>query len=110
MRQTWNWFPDQGATVEEAPSVKVIAFGDDYEVRMPTGIHSPAEKWSLTFTDSHAQVKLMREFLRTHNGHLSFFWTTPDSRKAVFVCRKWRVKRDTGEHILTCEFEEVFEA
>lgn len=110
MRQTFTWFPDIGGSVEEAPSVSPIKFGEGYEVRIPEGLNRSPETWKLTFSVPHATAGSLLAFLREHGAYKAFNWTTPEKRAGVFVCRQWSRVRHTGYVSITAEFQEVFEA
>lgn len=109
-RPTFSWHPNYEAKLAQEPSVAVTKFGDGYEQRVPTGINSSPETWTVEFTRSSTAFPDVLAFVQARNGVESFYWTTPFEQTKVFVCRKWGVVRKQGYITLSMDFEQVFEA
>lgn len=109
-RETFNWQPSYDSQMSQEPLVTVTKFGDGYELRVPDGINNNPQKWSLEFVRSSANYPDVLAFIQARNGSQSFYWTTPFGETKIFVCRSWRVSRKQGHHVITLDFEQVFEA
>ena len=109
IRQTFQWASDRGATLAQKPNVQATKFGDGYEVRVPLGINTSAEKWSVSFTMSLVNSALALDFLKARNATESFYWQTPLGTTLVFVCREWKSVGAGGYRTITADFDQVFE-
>lgn len=109
-RQTFIWHPNYDAKLIQEPNVNVTKFGDGYQLRVPNGINTSPETWSVEFTRSSASFPDVLAFVQARNGVESFYWTTPLNQQKVFVCRKWALVRKQGHMVLNMDFEQVFEA
>ncbi|UBM12754.1 phage tail protein [Cupriavidus metallidurans] len=109
-RQTFTWFPDVGSDNDAEPRVSTIAFGDGYESRVRLGINTLPQKWTLKFTRAPGEGNAIAAFLRARGGFESFIWITPERERGFYVCRKWKVSRPMGLVVVSCVFEQVFEA
>lgn len=111
MPLTFTWFPDVGGKSECSPKVSAIKFGDGYEQRVPNGINTLPENWTLTFTRTNSESLEILAFLKARGGHESFAWTNPNGEAGTYVCRNWTYDRKNGEGVMqvSCLFEQVYE-
>ena len=102
--------PDHGASVKKKPRVASQKFGDGYEQRMPDGINSKVETWTLSFSLRPVTVILnISEFLDGREGVYPFLWETPEGEVKQFVCKEWNpVYNHYWDNSLTCVFEQDF--
>lgn len=108
-RQTFIWNPDRGSALASKPSVQATKFGDGYEARIPVGINSNAEVWSLSFSLSLPNSLEAHDFLKARNATESFIWVNPHGKTNYYVCREWKITGNGGFRMLSCDFEQVFE-
>jgi phage-related protein len=108
---TFTYIASYGASVQKAPRVRTVSFGDGYEQRLAYGINTNPREWNLTFNNKTvAQADLIDSFLTTANGVNNFDWTPPTGSAGKWVCRAWnRSIVDTNCHTITATFTEVFE-
>jgi len=104
-----GWLPTIGHSVAYKPNVNPIKFGDNYEVRVPSGINNRPEIWSVSFTYNYATTAEILAFLASQNAYKSFFWRSPHNQTITVVCRDWSVSTDEGVKTITAKFEQVFE-
>lgn len=110
MRQTFTWFPNADHTKESKPLVNSSAFGDGYSQRMPDGINSLADVWSLTFTGTREEIDPIDDFLAEHKGCIAFNWRTPESKDGLYLCEEWTKRRESGTKVtLSCKFKRTFD-
>ena len=108
--QTFSWKPDIESQQSCKPSVQVTKFGDGYEARLAMGINTMPMKWSLQFTKGRTEALDIVNFLRARGAVQAFNWTNPLDEAGVYVCREWKVTSKAGGLLISCEFEQVFEA
>lgn len=109
-RQVFTWFPDVGNELEEEPATNQIKFGDGYELRVQNALNTTPQKWSLSFSRNASVSREILMFLRLHGGKNAFTWTSPLREEGVYVCRRWKARREEGGMVVTCTFEQVFES
>jgi phage-related protein len=109
IRQTFEWPSDRGAALAQKPNVQPTKFGDGYEVRLPLGLNTSHEKWSVSFTMTPVKSALVLDFLRARNATESFYWVTPLGLTLIFVCREWKSVGAGGYRTIFADFEQVFE-
>lgn len=109
-RILFGWLPDTGSTLSQTPQVHVVRFGDGYESRTLAGLNTQPKSWPLTFTRSRLDIVPILQFLQDHKGVDAFDWTDPYGAIGVYVCREWKVAHNSGHAVMTCSFEQVFEA
>lgn len=109
-RILFDWSPDIGSTLSQTPRVHVAKFGDGYESRTLAGLNTQPKSWPLTFTRSRTDIVPILTFLQTHKGVDAFDWIDPYGGMGVYVCREWKVAQNSGHAIVSCSFEQVFEA
>lgn len=103
------WLPNIAHNLARKPDVNQIKFGDNYEVRVATGLNNQPEVWTLTFTYNYAKLLQLDAFLIAQGGVNSFFWRTPHNKTITCVCREWSIANDEGIKTLSAKFEQVFE-
>lgn len=109
---TFTYVASYGASVNQAPSVRYIRFGDGYEQRASFGINTDQRIWNLDFrgrddTDADAIIA----FLEARAGVDAFDWTPPSGSAGKWVCRSWsRSISSNGTNDISARFEEVFES
>jgi phage-related protein len=109
---TFTWTPDVGANVAKKPRVRTAQFGDGYEQRVPDGINTSTEVWSLQFSFlSDADADDIMEFLDTAGGAAAFDWTPPNYGASIrAVCREWNKQFIRfNQNTITAKFERVYE-
>lgn len=109
-RLIFDWTPDVGSTLSQAPKVHVAKFGDGYEARTTFGLNAQPMTWTMAFTRSRVEIVPILEFLQNHKATEAFDWTNPLNQVGIYVCREWKVSHNSGHAILSCGFEQVFEA
>lgn len=88
--------PDRSLTKRTNPRVLLARFGDGYEQRMPDGINSLDQSFSVTFINRPIEeVDAIVEFFEAMLGVTSFEFTIPDTRAELkattikVVCDSW---------------------
>jgi phage-related protein len=72
--------PDRSMARRNKPRVLLAQFGDGYEQRLPLGINSLQEEYSVTFkTRPKADIDDMTAFFDTAKGANNFTFTIPDT-------------------------------
>lgn len=110
--QTFSWLPDSASVVSIEPTVNVTKFGDGYESRVADVINTVKRSWACVFTKGRVdgEAVAINNFLRARRAVEAFIWVDPLGETGVWVCRKWTLKTDRGELVVTATFEEVFES
>lgn len=99
------------STVEEAPRVNSVVFGDGYSQRSQDGLNASNETFSgqcngLTKTQADTVIAFFR-------GHTvsAFLWNMPiDSVQRKFIAAKWsRAFMGSGLQSISFTFQEVFD-
>lgn len=109
---TFNYAPDFGATVTYTPSVKRIKFGDGYEQRVPFGINTNPQVWSLKFQNrGHNDTVAIDTFLAARKAAEAFDWIPPRQTVAIkVVCDSWSVEAVKANiNTITATFRQVFQ-
>lgn len=103
--------PDIGASKQVVPRTRKLRFGDGYEQRVPDGLNSVTEKWTLNWTvRPRSEIDQIDTFLTDQGGVSWFYWTTPQGRLKKFKCESWSpVFAQDRDCSLSAVFEEVFE-
>lgn len=109
---TFTITPDFGASRTTKPRVNSAKFGDGYEQRVPFGINTVVEEWTLRFANrTNAEKTELLDFLSARAGVESFDWTpVGDTVSKKFVCREWSDTLENNDlYSITAKFEQVFE-
>lgn len=87
----FTYAPDYQAQAQYKPRVRVAAFGDGYEQRVPFGINTNPQTWTLKFENrDNTEGTAIQSFLNARGGYDSFVWTPPGQSVSLkFVCREW---------------------
>ena len=112
MASTFTWIPSYNAKVSLSPRVLKAQFGDGYAQRVPDGINTNPQSWTLTFLNQpSATADAIDSFLATQNGVTWFWWTPPRASSAIkVVCAKWdKEETDRGSTTVTATFDQVFD-
>lgn len=109
---TFTWTPDFGASAEYKPRVRVAKFGDGYEQRVPDGINTGQDDWSLRFSvRSDVETGEILTFLEARAATEAFDWMPPGGVTAIrVVCREWSRSFDRNDqNTVTLKFNRVYE-
>lgn len=107
-QHTFTWLTNIGSQLKQEPKVHVTKFGE-YEERVPVGINSNPQSWSVKFDRTRAQCLAILAFLKARNATEAFNWKTPYEETGTYVCRKWNSSSESGYLVVTAEFDQVFE-
>jgi len=112
--------PDKSLSKASTPRVLTASFGDGYEQRIPDGINTLMETYSLNFkTRLKADIDDIVAFLDSNNGVTKFTLTLPDTnnttrsgeRDVKVVSTNYSVTYDFSDYYsLSLELKRVFEA
>jgi|TARA_R110000744_G_scaffold98835_2_gene191058 phage-related protein len=109
--------PDKMLARTTNPQVKVASFGDGYEQRLPDGINTLKESYSVSFsTQPKADIDDIVAFFDTNKGVVPFNFTIPDTnagggeKTIKVVCPTWNQVYDYGDYYsCTATFKRVYE-
>lgn len=99
--------PEVGSSVEHTPRVLIAKFGDGYEQRVPDGINTELQKWTVKFIVDVPTGQAIHNFLKSLGGSTSFTWTPPNETEIRVVCRSWRRTIGAVHWEINTTFEEV---
>ena len=107
----FEWAEDDGATEQNTPRTKKIAYGDGYEQRAPDGINNLGQKWELRFSNCdklHAQA--IHDFFVARSGWEAFDWTPKWATAAIKVkCESWSRSVAANDLVnVSATFERVY--
>ncbi|EHZ8148952.1 phage tail protein [Salmonella enterica] len=106
--ETFRWKTEPGMTVESAPQVLTVRFGDGYSQRRPAGLNANLEKYSVRIRAPREDHHSLVGFLSRHGGVKAFLWTPPYNwRQIRVICPKWSVQVDMQWVTVTTVFEQV---
>ena len=86
------WTQSYNFSVQHAPKVKAISFGDGYEQRMKDGINNTLVNISLSFDGRKMkEATAIIHFLESRFGKDFFFFTPPSpyNTRKKFICREF---------------------
>jgi len=86
------WEPAYNISINHAPKVKSVKFGDGYEQRMKDGVFTDLLNISLTFDGrSLKEAMAIIHFLEARSGVDYFFFTPPSpyNSRRKFTCREF---------------------
>ena len=99
---TFTWPVRTGASETINIATQEIQFGDGYKQVAGIGINQESATWELTCNGKLADVKTIREFLKSH-VIASFWWVNPWGEKKLY-----RVKKDSIKPVFTNgQFSEI---
>jgi len=108
--------PDKMLSRATQPKVRLASFGDGYEQRLPDGINTLKETFSLSFnTRTKEDIDDIVTFFDTNKGVVPFDFTIPDTNQGgevtiKVVCPTWNKVFDYGEYYsCTATFNRVYE-
>ena len=106
---TFTWTPDEGASPDKTPRLRVAAFGEGYEQASPDGVNSIMPHWSLSFSGrSFAEIRSIDAFLEAQGGYVTFDWIPPgESVTKKFRCKTWKPVWNSNHASLTATFAMV---
>lgn len=108
MTSTFPWIPDQGATLDETPSVRSVRFGDGYSQDAPNGLNPIMQKRNVSFSGrSLPETDAIIAFLRARGGTERFFYTHPRDIQRLWKCSSWKQADGDSTSPITATFEEV---
>lgn len=109
---TFTFTPDFGAAADYKPRVRVTNFGDGYEQRVPDGINTARDAWSLRFAvRNDTETNAILAFLRARNAFEAFNWTPPGEVAPIrVICREWQRTFDSHDkNTIAATFIRVYE-
>jgi phage-related protein len=86
------WNPSYNVSVESAPRVLRLKFGDGYEQRITDGINSNLISVSVSFDSrDNQEARAISHFLSVRKARESFIFVAPSpySSEKLFVARRW---------------------
>jgi phage-related protein len=66
---------DSSGTV--TPKTLKVEFGDGYNQRAADGLNSNPKEWTLKWKLNAADSETLLDFMESHGGNVSFYWTPP---------------------------------
>ncbi len=97
-------------TVTRTYAVNSSNVGGDTEQLQVDGINNLGEEWSIKMDKKKgADVDSIRQFLESHLGFQSFYWTPPNGQQGRYVCTDLSVTFDyhTAVESLTARLKKV---
>lgn len=86
MTDTFNWPVRIGAQGDETFRVREARFGEGYRQASPDGPNNDVQNWSVSFIGVKADAQAVVDFLRSHQGATSFYWTPPLGTQGYYKC------------------------
>lgn len=111
MPETFDLCVKVGASGEAAQKVTTVQFDDGYKSKMSRGMNNETSEWNVSMTGSKKEIKPFVDFLRRHQGAISFYWSPPFEEKGLFTAEGW--KTDThgaGNYTVSTKFERLYAA
>lgn len=106
--ERFDWPVKPGMTVDMAPKVMTMPFGDGYAQRRAAGLNANLKKYTVRVKVAKADAVHLQAFLSRHGGVKAFFWTPPfEYRQIKVVCGKWKATIGPLNTEITATFEEV---
>lgn len=110
--------PDKNFSSVFKPRVHMVKFGDGYEQRLPDGINSIDQTFSIQFSKRDKdEIDNITAFLESLKGATAFNFTIPDSnssgneRTIKVVCDNFQQSYDYGNfYSCSTKFRRVYEA
>lgn len=108
---TFTYTPSFSADLSEAPLIRTVKFGDNYEQRLAYGLNTQPKTWQLNFSNrTDTERNNILTFLRARGGAESFDWTDPNGYAGKWVCNEWQTSQvSCNFNNITASFREVFE-
>lgn len=108
---TFTAVPSVGVNLTSEFRVKKAQFGDGYAQRVADGINSTVRSWSVSFTDTAANIDTIQDFLDNEAGVTAFTWTPPVGSSGLWLCDSYSRSIVEYDHeTLTATFTEIFGA
>ena len=105
------WVPTKDNSVNSAPKVRVLKFGDGYESRVPNGINNNLITYDLSFESlTINETTAIIHFFETRNAQESFIWAgrPPYVKNLRYVVREWNNREIfTNNFSISAKFEQV---
>jgi phage-related protein len=109
MTDTFNWKHLPGAQAKIAMRTRKVQFGDGYSQTLRDGINNVTETWPLTFEGNWTEIQPIYDFLKSHGGDTSFYWTSPVGPKLLWKVESFNLTSLGGNiYSLTAEFVQSF--
>jgi phage-related protein len=106
---TFSWRVHATASGSAEFVVATAQFGDGYSQRQAIGLNNRKEKWSATVSGWRNEMIPVRDFLRSKQGSIPFYWTPPLGDPGLYVCTRYTPQdQGSGYYTLSMEFEQVF--
>jgi len=106
---TWDHVSEPTGAITFA--VLTAQFGDGYSQAMPDGLNNKSGSWPLTFFGQTADMKPIMDFLDSHQGATSFFWTPPlpGATQGLYRCPGYQpLPYGDDWYQITATFQQVF--
>ena len=108
------WKPSYSSTVDFAPRITRIKFGNGYEQRIPDGFNTNLININLTFDQrTEKEAISILHFLTIMNGQTAFIYNVPEvlsknSFNTKFICPNWNTTYNFYQnYTISATFEEV---
>ena len=111
------WVESASTTLDEAPSVDRVKFGDGYEEVALSGLNPIRQRWQMSFSrvddvEAEAMIAFFRARASSVAGLETFIWVPLWATAPIKVkcpsCQRRRTET-WGESDITAVFEQVFE-
>jgi phage-related protein len=107
--------PDRSMARRTMPKVLLANFGDGYEQRIPSGINSLGEEYTVTFkTRPKLDIDNMTAFFDTQKGTTNFSFTIPNSageKTIKVVCSDYSLSFEYDNfYTIEATFRRVYES
>jgi len=99
MPQTLTFAVDAGVQGSMKFRVRKIKFGDGYTQRQSDGLNNMEDTWPVSTSGRIATVQPLINFLETHKGDTSFYWTPPNRAQGLYVCEEYAVQNLVGDEV-----------
>lgn len=109
MTDVFAWVPLVGPSGTTTMRTRKAQFGDGYSQAVQDGINNASDAWPLAFIGGAAKITPIRDFLRTHGGASSFYWTPPLGTQGLYRCESYQLVPQGGDvYTLAATFQQVF--
>jgi phage-related protein len=103
--------PTWATSVSISPRVLKNPYGDGYEQRIPDGLNTVREIWSVSFEGiAYTECLEIKNFLKARAGAEAFNWAPPGETEIQVKCESFTVEKTSGNTgNVKATFEQVFD-
>lgn len=109
MTDTFSYTPVADPVGTSTYRLLKAQFGDGYMQTAADGINNIQRSWPLQFAGGAADVTPVRDFLDSHAGWKTFYWTPPLGIQGLYRVVSHTLQAQSGDnYILTATFEQAY--